>query len=287
MRKFSGNGNWLRRGCPALAILLVTAVVSPLGMQADQKKKKGDAKAETEAKIKAIDYSNIVWTNPPAIARIKYTNWYASDKAVRNMQGNKAKKSAWMDRLAGTQSNDEVFKRPFELLQPYGIAIDSKGLVYVADQKVGAIFIFNTDTHDVQLVRNGYEAHFGLINGLAMDDDDRLFVSDGKFHRVLIFDSKREVTGQINEGLVDPVGLAIDKQNRFLYVVDTQQDQVLVFDADTLKLLRRIGTGGKNHFLTTPGDFGAPQCVAVDKDGNVYVTDTLNNRVEIFDAEGK
>ena len=74
--------------------------------------------------------------------------------------------------------------------------------------------------------------------------------------------------------------------NRFLYVVDTQQDQVIVYDADTLKLLRRIGTGGKNHFLTTPGDFGAPQGVALDNDGNVYVTDTLNNRVEIFDADG-
>src|ERR1035437_3838175 len=29
-----------------------------------------------------------------------------------------------------------------------------------------------------------------------------------------------------------------------------------------------------------------PQGVALDKDGNVYVTDTLNNRVEIFDADG-
>jgi sugar lactone lactonase YvrE len=94
------------------------------------------------------------------------------------------------------------------------------------------------------------------------------------------------VENQITEGLVDPVGLAIDTENRFLYVVDTQQDQVIVYDADTLKLLRRIGTGGKNHYLTSPGDFGAPQGVAVDKDGNVYVTDTLNNRVEIFDADG-
>ncbi len=113
-----------------------------------------------------------------------------------------------------------------------------------------------------------------------------LFVSDGKMHRVLIFNTKHEVENQISEGLVDPVGLAIDTTNRFLYVVDTQQDQVIVYDADTLKLLRRIGTGGKNHFLTTPGDFGAPQGVAVDQDGNVYVTDTLNNRVEIFDADG-
>jgi DNA-binding beta-propeller fold protein YncE len=136
------------------------------------------------------------------------------------------------------------------------------------------------------MIRNGYEAHFGWINGLAIDDDDRLFVSDGKMRRVLVFNAKHEVEGQITEGLLDPVGLALDATNRFLYVVDTQQDQVIVYDADTLKLLRRIGTGGKNHYLTTPGDFGAPQGVAVDQDGNVYVTDTLNNRVEIFDADG-
>jgi len=158
--------------------------------------------------------------------------------------------------------------------------------VYVADQKVGAVFIFNTETRDVQLIRNGYEAHFGLINGLAIDDNDRLFVSDGKLRRVLVFNSKHVMEGQINEGLVDPVGLAIDPENRFLYVVDTQQDQVIVYDADSFKLLRRIGTGGKSHFLTTPGDFGAPSNVAVDKDGNVYVTDTMNDRVEIFDADG-
>jgi sugar lactone lactonase YvrE len=136
------------------------------------------------------------------------------------------------------------------------------------------------------MIRNGIEAHFGWINAVAIDDDDRLFVSDGKMHRVLIFNTKHEVENQVSEGLVDPVGLAIDTTNRFLYVVDTQQDQVIVYDADSLKLLRRIGTGGKNHFLTTPGDFGAPQGVAVDGDGNVYVTDTLNNRVEIFDADG-
>jgi sugar lactone lactonase YvrE len=105
-------------------------------------------------------------------------------------------------------------------------------------------------------------------------------------HRILIFNPKHEMEGQITDGLVDPVGIAIDASNRFLYDVDTQQDQVLVYDADSLKLLRRIGTGGKNHYLTTPGDFGAPQGIALDSEGNVYVTDTLNDRVEIFDADG-
>ncbi len=230
-----------------------------------------------------------MWPSPPNIARVRWLDYFAGAKVDYTPAADSKPKATWMDRLAGGQSQPEKFNPktfPFQLIGPYGIAVDSKGLVYVADQRVGAIFIFNTETHEAQLIRNGYEAHFGWINGLAIDDDDRLFVSDGKMHHVLILNAKHEVENQITEGLVDPVGLAIDTTNRFLYVVDTQQDQVIVYDADTLKLLRRIGTGGKNHFLTTPGDFGAPQGVAVDKDGNVYVTDTLNNRVEIFDADG-
>lgn len=274
----------------AVAVLLTLTLAAPAFGGGDQKKKKKtDTTKEQKAAPKLeIDTSKLVWPSPPSIARVRYLNYYAGMKIDHTAQPKK-KKQSWMDRLAGAQSENEKFNVkdfPFQLLGPYGIAIDSKGLVYVADQKVGAIFIFNTDTRDVQLIRNGYEAHFGLINGLAIDDDNRLFVSDGKMHRVLIFDSKHEVAGQINEGLVDPVGLAIDTRNRFLYVVDTQQDQVLVYDADSLKMLRRIGTGGKNHWLTTPGDFGAPSNVALDKEGNVYVTDTMNNRVEIFDADG-
>ena len=59
-----------------------------------------------------------------------------------------------------------------------------------------------------------------------------------------------------------------------------------VFDADSFKLLRHIGTPGKKHTLTAPGTFSLPSSVAVDNEGNVYVTDTLNNRIEIFDADG-
>jgi len=274
----------------ALAMLLaLTMASSVFAGGGKSKKKQADASTQQQARPKVqIDPSKLVWPSPPSIPRVRYLNYYAGMKFDYTAQP-KAKKKNWMDRLAGTKSANETFNVkdfPFQLLGPYGIAIDSEGLVYVADQKVGAVFIFNTATRDVQLIRNGYEAHFGLVNGLAIDDDDRLFVSDGKMHRVLIFDSKHQVTGQITEGLVDPVGLAIDTENRFLYVVDTQQDQVLVYDADSLKLLRRIGTGGKNHWLTTPGDFGAPSNVAVDKEGNVYVTDTMNNRVEIFDADG-
>jgi sugar lactone lactonase YvrE len=275
----------------SLLVLLALGLASPLSSLAANKKKKPDTAPAAEAgprKFK-FDPTTLVWPSPPNIARVHWIDYFAGEKIDYSQQAAAKQKASWMDRLAGGQSDEEKFNPklfPFQLIGPYGIAVDSKGLVYVADQKVGAVFIFNTQTHDTELIRNGSDAHFGWINGLAIDDDDRLFVSDGKLHHVLVFNPRRQVDSQITEGLQDPVGIALDSENRFLYVVDTQQDQVLVYDADTYKLLRRIGTAGKNHYLTSPGDFAAPQDVAVDNDGNVYVTDTLNNRVEIFDADG-
>jgi sugar lactone lactonase YvrE len=279
-------GNTVGRITTALAILSAVAMVSPLVLQADKKKKKSDEKAEIAAKIKAIDYSYIVWPNPPAITRIRYVNWYTSDKQVRSLEGNAQKKSKWMDRLAGTQTSEEVFKMPFQLIQPYGLAVDSKGSLYIADQRVGAIFIFNTETRNVDLIKNNVHSHFARIIGLAMDDNDRLFVSDPGLRHVIIFNKDHKAEDVVSEGIIDPGGLAIDTRNRFLYVADVEQDQILVYDADSLKLLRTIGTGGKQHSLTAPGDFARPGGVAVDQEGNLYVADTLNNRIEIFDADG-
>ena len=288
MFRFLFNSIRTRNGLAVMMVVLLCAL-APVSAVAGKKKKAAPANAPESGPRKfSFDPTKLVWPSPPNIGRVHWVDYFAGEKIDYTPSTTKPKAS-WMDRLAGGQSDAEKVNSknfPFQMIGPYGVAVDSKGMVYVADQRVGAIFIFNTETRDCQMIRNGLEAHFGWINGLAIDDDDRLFVSDGKMHRVLIFNAKHQVDSQITEGLKDPVGLAIDTTNRFVYVVDTQQDQVIVYDADTLKLLRRIGTGGKNHFLTTPGDFGAPQGVAVDQDGNVYVTDTMNNRVEIFDADG-
>jgi len=272
-------------------LLLAMGLALPIFAHAGTKKKPVDtATAAPEGPRKfPFDPTKLVWPSPPSIARIHWLDYYAGEKIDYSPSATVKAKATWMDRLAGGQTEtekDNAKPLPFQLIGPSGIAIDSKGLIYVGDQKVGAVFIFDQKTHETQMIKNGVEAHFGWINGLAIDDDDRLFVADGKMRRVMVFSPKHELEGQITEGLVDPCGIAIDTENRLLYVVDTHQDQVIVYDADTQKLLRRIGTGGKNHFLTTPGDFGAPQGVALDKDGNVYVTDTLNDRVEIFDGDG-
>ena len=282
--RFDARTGSRRNRLSAVAWLVLLSVVlgAPLALFGDKKKKNDDA----PAKIPVIDYSNIVWPNPPAIARIRYQAFYSSQQ-LSQVETAPTKKAKWMDRLAGTQTATESGKVLFQLGEPYGMAVDSKNNLYVADQKVGAIFIFNTETRNAELIKNRTDAHFVRIIGLAMDDGDRLFVSDPGLRHVLVFDANHKATDVITDGMTEPGSMAIDRENRLLYVSDIQLDQVLVYDADSLKLLRKIGTTGHNHELTTPGDLAKPSGLAVDAEGNLYVCDTLNDRVEVFDADGK
>jgi DNA-binding beta-propeller fold protein YncE len=275
-------------------VLLLVLSVCPM---AQGKHKKNEKKQEEQATpyvmpkaFGNVDLSKIVWPPPPSIARIKYLDYFCCSKWMKDTtEPTKKKKASWMDRLAGGQSQKQIRQaQPFYgLWVPNGVAADSKGNLYVADSRVSAIFIFNTETKDLSMIRNGRDARFGVIAGLAMDDNDRLFVSDLKLKHVLIFNPKHKLEGILSGPMVEPTGLAIDTENRFLYVVDTGSDQVLVFDADNYNLIRKIGVAGKNHGSTTPGEFAKPSDAAVDKDGNLYVTDTLNHRVEEFDADGE
>ncbi len=264
----------------AMLVVLVLSLVSPVVLLAKKKN------APPEPAPPPPDYSKIQIPPLPNIARLKYEKTFFGVKL--DTRPEKERPKSWMDRMAGVQDTDRRGQRrlPFQLLSPMDVAVDSKGMVYVPDQKVGAVFIFNPETGEVQFIRHGTDARFSLINGVAIDDLDRLFVSDGRLKHVLVFNAEHKLVDQINEGMDDPIGLAVDNENRFLYVADYGLDQVLVYNLDSFKLLRKIGTTGHKHELTDPGNFGGPYGLAVDKDGNLYVTDVLNNRVEVFDAAG-
>jgi len=278
-----------RRG---LAVLLALGLIgAAFALAGDQKKDKD--KDSTPQKpvsiVDMIDKSKVVWPQPPNIARVKYLDYFAGEK-LPDFAAQPAKpKQNWMDRLAGTSPTGPAnpMRGHFFFGEPHGLAVDSKGKLYVADGKVGAVFIIDPETKDTQMIKNGKDAGFVLINGLAIDDSDRLFVSDAQAHRILVFDKNHKGEAAITQGLVTPAGMAIDNENRFLYVADIGLDQVLVFDADNLTRLRAIGTPDTKHMSTAVGDFSKPTGVAVDSEGNVYVTDMLNYRVEIFDADGK
>jgi DNA-binding beta-propeller fold protein YncE len=90
-------------------------------------------------------------------------------------------------------------------------------------------------------------------------------------------------------GLDHPIALAIGPRGN-LYVTDTSQ--VVAVISPHGKVLRRWGRAGKGpgQFRfegldpTDPSDIHAS--IAVDPDGRVYVSDSGNNRVEVFSATG-
>jgi len=276
-------------------LMIALTLIATYSLCAKDKKKDNDAQNDqTNAAYQdnrklweSLDLSKLVWPNPPAITRIRYTGYWSGEKFVEKKK--QAKKASWMQRVSGiaTGSTPGSDKPRWQLVSPNGIAVDSKNLVYIADSKVRAIFIVNVDTGEYSMIKHGSDARFQWLTGLVIDDSDRLFAADSGLRHVLVFDKNHKFEAAISEGLYDPGGLAIDNENRLLYVTDAEQDLVLVYDADPpFKLIRKLGKPGTKHTSTLPGEFAKPVGVAVDKDGNVFVSDTWNTRIEEFDADG-
>ena len=276
-----------------LGLICSLLLLCPVELHAGKKKAdSAPAVDAANARTRAyFDITKIVWPNPPAIPRIAFKDMYTGEKVDPSLYGKHKGKQTWMDRLAGAQPDDQarLTNIPFQLIRTYGVGVDSKGSIYAADQAVGAVFVFDPKNKDhVEMIAHGRQASLDMIGGVALDDDDRLFVADSKLRHILVFNPKHEAIASFGtDDLVRPGGLAIDRENRFLYVADTGNDVVDVFDADTYKFLRKIGKPSRKHDQTDPGAFAGPEGVAVDKDGNLYVTDTLNDRVEMFDADGE
>ena len=124
------------------------------------------------------------------------------------------------------------------------------------------------------------------INGLAIDDNDRLFVTDSKLHHVLVFNAQHQQEAVVGADiLVDPGGIAIDRARNRRYVADATAGSVAVFDTQTLKLVGYFGSPTKPGRRDN-GTFQGPTNVAVDRKGIVYVADTLIYRIQIFDPAG-
>src|ERR1700690_1495888 len=145
------NSTQPQKGWLALALLLVLALIcssASLAFATDKdKKKKADAQPRKSV-LDMIDKSKLVWPQPPNIARVKYLDYFAGEKLPDFSAQATKDKSSWMDRLAGTanEKGGDPLKNHFFFGEPHGLAIDSKGKLYVADAKVGAIFVIDPET---------------------------------------------------------------------------------------------------------------------------------------------
>jgi DNA-binding beta-propeller fold protein YncE len=110
-----------------------------------------------------------------------------------------------------------------------------------------------------------------------------VFVGDAVLRRVFHLSRRGRLIGEVPGDFQRPTGLAYDASRRRLYVVDTPAHSVLAFqeEAGGYSLLRRLGGRGQEQ-----GAFNFPTHLFLAANGNLYVTDSLNFRVQVFTPDG-
>ena len=174
-----------------------------------------------------------------------------------------------------------------QLMWPTSITVDSKENVYVADEWLNRISIFNKDgefiskwgkagSGDGELNRPAGIAISGNTMYLTDSRNNRVqkFSLDGQFQGK--FGSEGNGSGQFNL----PWGIALDKDDNVL-VADWRNDRVQQFTSEG-QWLASYGSSGSGV-----GQFNRPNGVAFDQDGDIYVADWLNNRVQVLAPDGR
>jgi large repetitive protein len=155
------------------------------------------------------------------------------------------------------------------LANPYGIALDGAGDVFIADP---------SNTRVVKVPAGGgpqTTVGSGLINpvGLAVDGAGNVFIADTALNSVVEVPAGGGPQTTVGSGLTNPAGVAVDGAGN-VFIADSGNNRAV-----------EVPAGGGNQFTLGSGLFD-PVGIAVDGAGNVFIADTRNNRVVKVPAGG-
>lgn len=149
-------------------------------------------------------------------------------------------------------------------------------------------------TLPVSLTLGQFGSEQGAFNepaGLTVDAQGNLYVTEIVNHRLQKFDPDGNVLAQVggtgdgNGQFNEPWGVATDADAN-VYVADTFNHRIQVFDSD-LNFLRAWGRPASSLDDPEPDAFWGPRDVAIDADGNVWITDGGTGRVLKYSADGQ
>jgi hypothetical protein len=134
-----------------------------------------------------------------------------------------------------------------------------------------------------------YAQQFGLVHAIKVSRDGLVYVADRSNRRVNVFTTDgtyrtQVAIGDTTSAAQTAAGLALspDREQRFLYVADLGNAQILVLDRKTLRTLGSFGQRGAKA-----GEFDVLHHIAVDSKGNIYTAEIgRNRRVQKFSVKG-
>jgi DNA-binding beta-propeller fold protein YncE len=186
--------------------------------------------------------------------------------------------------LQGESGNKEGYRHRFSLYgfgaerltKPSDVAIGADGRIYVADTQNHRVVVYDS--------AGRYVKHFGergtgalqieSPSGIAVAPDGTVFVLSKKLNKVVIYDSgyrpRREIEVSNPQVATVSGGKLYLVTYRGIMIGDLRGNQITAF-------------GRRGREL---GQVDHPGGIAVGADGKVFVADTLNYRVQAFDADG-
>lgn len=184
------------------------------------------------------------------------------------------------------QSVGCVGSKAAEFSYPSALAVNPvNDKIYVAEwQDNNRIQILHNDlSHYKMFGRSGSKpGEFLCPSGIAFDGRGNVYVADSNNARIQVFSCEGEYIAEFGkwgkkEGKLGlPMGLCMDRSSDVLYITDAFNHRVSLFTTGG-KFLKCFGSHGSG-----PGEFNKPQGIVVDEFRFVYVSDTHNNRVQVF-----
>lgn len=214
----------------------------------------------------------VVWPLPPEKPRVRFVETIRSSQDVQP-----SATSGFMSLLTGGDAATGFTK-------PYAVHVDKDGRVYVADTGWRKVLVFDYPNRSFRFLGVDGLGILAQPVGVTTDLSGRVYVTDAAQTRVVVYDAEGKYVTAFGgrEHLVKPVGVAVDDARGRVYVVDTKAHQVVVFDEADGSEVARFG-----HHGPEDGALNWPTNVEVGPDGNVYVVDMLNFRVEVFNPDGE
>jgi sugar lactone lactonase YvrE len=166
--------------------------------------------------------------------------------------------------------------------RPTGISIDPEThRVYVTDTLRDRVYILDSDGRVIRSFgqHGGENGEFNLPTEVHVKTGT-VAVVDAMNFRVQLFDLEGKFLGMIGttgdprSGIYRPKGIGIDSEGH-IYLVEGQRGLVNVFDREG-HLLYNFGNG------TGFGEFLLPTGLFIDRNDRVYLADSYNHRVQMF-----
>ena len=184
-----------------------------------------------------------------------------------------------------------------QFLRPHDVSFDSKGDVYVSDRDRNDIQKFTPNgTFIMKWGSEGDKAgQFNVPYSIEIDPLDNIYVVDRGNDRIQKFDGNGTFIDQwdrpdsINgteeeDEFASPEDMVIDQKSGVIYVTDTGNERVVKLDRNFSYMLEWGSDDGKAS--NEKGEFNHPHGIDIDSEGNVYVNELENPRIQKFDGNG-